>query len=146
MPDPYKKGIVSLKNLKEVYYEKKQVEGKIVAVLNLKTPNRELNLISTASRAVKKSEIHELVGTPESAKPGEKVNSAYYIGFFEVTQGGVILSGDSVWINDKKIGTILGYDETHMPNHLNIVIKIEDLKTGAELGVEVGDNIIIRRD
>jgi len=115
-----------------------------VAVLNHKLTNRQLNLVKTPTRAIKRGEIHELIGTHEDASPGSSVNNVWYIGFFEVTKGGIIVYGDEVYINEKKIGLVLGFDETHMPNHMNIVIKLEEPKTGAELGIRVGDRVVIR--
>jgi hypothetical protein len=43
-----------------------------------------------------------------------------------------------VWIEDKFLGKLVGYDMTHMPNHMNIVVKTESLD---EPDQRVGDRI-----
>ena len=57
-----------------------------------------------------------------------------YLGFFAVEREGVIVVGDEVSLDGKKIGRLAGFDETHMPNHLNVVICSETRATGQELG------------
>lgn len=143
--DPYKKGKIPLKDIARIFHEKNNVEGRILVVLDHNLANRGLKLINTPSRALKKYEIHELIGTNEEAFPGSEVKNVWYLGFFEVEKGGVITYGDSVWINNRKIGEVIGYDETHMPNHLNIVIKIKELKTGAKFGIKLNDRVVIGR-
>ena len=145
MRDPYEKGKILLKDINRVFHEKSNVEGRILVVLNHSLTNRGLKLINAPSRALRKYEIHELIGTNEEASPGSEVKNVWYLGFFEVERGGVITYGDSVWINNRKIGEVIGYDETHMPNHLNIVIKLIELKTGLELGIKLNDKVIIGR-
>ena len=50
---------------------------------------------------------------------------------------------DEITVGGKCVGRIAGFDETHMPNHLNIVIKAEERVPGAELGLELGDKVRI---
>ncbi|MCD6144190.1 hypothetical protein [Thermococcus sp.] len=145
MVDPYEKSKILLKDIARIFHEKNNVEGRISVVLNHSLTNRGLKLINTPSRALKKYEIHELIGTGEEASPGSEVKNVWYLGFFEVEKGGVITCGDSVWVNNRKIGEVIGYDETHMPNHLNIVIKLKELKTGAEFGIKLNDRVVIGR-
>jgi len=57
--------------------------------------------------------------------------------------GGVLLAGDLVACNGRTIGTIAGYDDTHMPNHQNTIIVMEKRISGVELGLKIGDEIII---
>jgi len=142
--EPYESGKILMTDLRRVYHAKSVIKGIVVAVLNHKLDNRQLKLIKTPSRAVKRSEIHELIGTNETAFPGSEVNKVWYVGFFEVINGGIIIYGDNVYVNNRKIGTVIGFDETHMPNHINIIVKLEESKTGAELGIRVGDEIEIK--
>ena len=39
------------------------------------------------------------------------------------------------------VGTVIGFDETHLPNHLNIVIYTVSLVTGRDLGAQLGDEV-----
>jgi len=139
--DPYVSGVFK----KNPYVDKKAVKGNIVVILSSIIENRGLNLIMPHSRAVKKNEIHELMTTSEkNAAPGEVVNRVAFIGFFEVNEGGVILTGDDVYIEGKLIGKVVGFDDTHLPNHQNIVLYSSESKTGPELKVNLGDGILFK--
>ncbi|MHB0924102.1 MAG: DUF6917 domain-containing protein [Bellilinea sp.] len=118
---------------------KSDVNGELRVILDARANNRGLELMQFPSRAVVKHEIHEIILTAEpTAAPGAVVNHIAYLGYFEVLTNGVLWVGDKVMINGKLIGTLAGYDMTHFPNHLNIVIKIEgELYTGLEAGFKV---------
>lgn len=142
--DPYQAGIIK----GDIYAnaKKRKVTGKIVVVQDLKLDNRGLKLIPVPSRVFLSQGIHELISTDEEkAKPGEEVNSVAVIGFLEFTQGGVITVGDKMMIGEKEIGIIAGFDETHAPNHLNIIIKAPAKVSGFDLGIELEDDVIISR-
>jgi len=141
MPDPYKKKLVN----HDFYHSKIDIEGKFVVVLDGKLNNRGLNLIQPISRAFSKNTIIELIGTDEqNAEPGTVVNNICYIGFIELLNSGVILTGDNVIWNEKEIGVIAGYDNTHMPNHQNTIVKMNELISGKELGIKLNDKLIIK--
>jgi hypothetical protein len=132
--DPYKTGMFK----KNPYHAKTDVEGSLVVVLDGNFENRGLSLITQPSRCVKQYDIHELIASDEEdIKPGSTVNKIAYLGFAEIASGGVIISGDEVFCGDERIGTVAGFDETHMPNHLNIVIKCEKRLSGAERGFKL---------
>jgi hypothetical protein len=122
-----------------VYGDKRLVEGEIVAVLHVEFEDRGLELIQTKSRTVKLNEIHELMITDEQgAAPGGGADRVRAIAFFEITKSGLIVMGDNVSINGKKLGILAGYDVTHMPNHINVVVKTETLD---EPILRVGDRV-----
>jgi hypothetical protein len=122
-----------------VYGDKRLVEGEIVAVLHVEFEDRGLELIQTKSRTVKLNEIHELMITDEQgAAPGGGADRVRAIAFFEITKSGLIVMGDNVSINGKKLGILAGYDMTHMPNHINVVVKTETLD---EPLLRVGDRV-----
>lgn len=128
----------------KVYGKRKQVEGEIIALLHISFDKRGLELIETNSRAVRLNEIHELMLTDEKeAKPGERVDRVRAFAFFEVTKPGLIVVSDKVFINEKLIGSLTGYDLTHMPNHMNIVLKDKTLE---EPKVEIGSKIFFKGD
>ncbi len=140
MVDPYKAGLFS----RNPYAKKRPCRGELVVVLDGKMENRKLHLITPISRALCTGEIHELIVTDEEqAAPGQEVNRIAYWGFFEVTSGTVVVAGDEIRIGDHVLGTIAGFDETHMPNHLNIVIKAAERKSGVELGLVLEEKVII---
>jgi len=133
MKDPYKEGMFK----KNPYAKKRPVKGVIKVVLEGVYEERGLNLIVQPSRCLLKNEIHELILTTEEAKPGDKVNKIAYLGFFEVTEGSVVVFQDPVKIGGKKVGIIAGFDETHSPNHYNIVVKGDELISGKDRLIEL---------
>lgn len=140
--DPYHAGIVK----GDVFAKAKRgkVKGRIVVVHHLKLDNRGYQLIPAGSRVVLDNEIHELISTDErKARPGKEVNSAGVIGFTRFTTGGVIVVGDKVSIGHAGVGLIAGFDETHVPNHLNIIIKTSSKVSGFDLGIELEDEVVI---
>ncbi len=124
MNDPYKSGMFQ----SNPYYAKRTIKSTLAVILNGKFEQRGLQLIPQVSRAVKKNEIHELIVSDQAGiGPGTSVDKIAYVGFVEIEAGGVIIKGDEVVCGDTLIGVIAGFDETHMPNHLNIVISGERL-------------------
>jgi len=121
-----------------VYGDRRPVTGETVALLHIAFEDRGLKLIETKSRTVRRYEIHELMITDEDAAPGGGADRVRAIGFFEVTESGLIVVGDEVWIEDRLLGKLAGYDQTHMPNHMNIVVKTDGLD---EPVLRVGDRI-----
>jgi hypothetical protein len=122
-----------------VYGDKRPVEGVVVALLHVKFEDRGLEFIQTKSRTVKLNEIHELMITDEQdAAPGGGAGRVRAIAFFEITKSGLIVVGDEVTIEGKKLGPLAGYDVTHMPNHINVVVKTETLD---EPVLRVGDKV-----
>jgi hypothetical protein len=121
-----------------VYGDRRNVEGETVALLHIEFQDRGLKLIETKSRAVRIQEIHELMITDEKTAPGENADRVRAICFFEITKSGLIVIGDNVLIEDRYLGKVTGYDLTHMPNHMNIVIKTVSLD---EPTLRVGDRI-----
>ena len=124
-----------------VYGDRRPVEGETVALLHISFDDRGLKLIETKSRTVKRYEIHELMITDEDAVPGGGADRVRAIGFFEITESGLIVAGDKVFIEDRRLGTLVGYDVTHMPNHINVVVRAESLD---EPVLRVGDRIRFR--
>jgi hypothetical protein len=140
LSDPYARGMFK----QNPYARKADVTGELVVVLRGKYPDRGLNLIKPISRALNAGEVHELIISAEEVKPGSRVGSIAYIGFFAVREPGVIVSGDELRIDGKLVGTLAGFDETHMPNHLNIVMHGEE-SDGEERGLKVGDSVVFRQ-
>jgi hypothetical protein len=115
------------------YYAKTVLTGKLVVVLDGQYPERGLRLIPQPSRAICRHQIHELIVTDQKAGPGDIVNPIAYMAFIEFQQGGVMVVGDRVIVDGEDVGYICGFDETHMPNHLNIVVRGQ-LLSGRERG------------
>lgn len=125
-------------------FKKRRVVGEIVAISATKTEKREMCLMLPMTRCLRVHEIHELLMTDEQdAGPGTIVNSVAIVGFFEVKTGGLIKLGDKASIRGRPVGEIAGYNENHMPNHMNVLTKAGKKYTGREMGLEIGDEIVI---
>jgi len=144
MKEPYSTGMLKF----DPYAKKQPVIGRVVAVLRGRLDNRSLSLIEPRSRALRIGEIHEILMTDEKeAIPGKTVNRVAYIAFVEIVQAGVIVSNDIVRLGDgRQIGRLVGFDETHMPNHQNIVIYSDQLISGEELGLEISEMIVFEKE
>ncbi|MFH0735111.1 MAG: hypothetical protein V1773_13100 [bacterium] len=141
MADPYSRNLIQ----NDFYYSKTELIGKFVVVLDGKLENRGLNLIKPISRVFTKGTIIELIGTDDkNAGPGKDVDNIAYIGFLELKNGGVVIAGDELVWNGQIIGTIAGFDDTHMPNHQNTIIKVEKRIPGKDLGIKINDELIIK--
>ena len=124
------------------YATNRPVKGAVITVLDSAHETRGLKLIPTYSRALPKNSIHELIATDETGKkPGDTANRIAYLAFFEVSRGGCIIVGETLFVDGKAIGEIIGFDETHEPNHINIVIGVKSRKTGPQLKIKVGSKI-----
>jgi len=141
MSDPYARKLVG----HSFYHSKVDIKCNTLVVLDGTLENRGLNMIQPISRAFPKYAIIELIGTDDPlAAPGAKVDNICYIGFLELKNSGVLLTGDEVIWNGKKIGTIAGYDDTHMPNHQNTIVLMDKRISGKDLGIKINDEIIIK--
>jgi hypothetical protein len=128
------------------YAANRPVEGEAVTVLDSTHEARGLNLISTYSRALKKNSIHELIATDEAdQKPGGTANRIAYLAFFEVTRGGCIIAGETLFVDGQPVGEIVGFDETHEPNHINIIVGVKQRATGRQLKIGIGSQIRFAR-
>ncbi|TEU11894.1 hypothetical protein E3J20_02060 [Candidatus Bathyarchaeota archaeon] len=126
-----------------VYGDRRPVKGEVVALLHITFQERGLKLIQSRSRALCKDEIHELMITDEEeAAPGGGADRVSAIAFFEVRNGGLVVVGDRVTLNDGFLGVVAGYDMTHMPNHMNVLLKAESLEPPV---LSVGDKLIFKK-
>lgn len=140
--DPYQAGQFK----QNPYYDKTDLTARLVVTLQTTFDTRGLKLIPQPSRCICTNQIHELIASDEpDIGPGSTVNRIAYVGFMEITSGGVIISGDEVWYEDRLIGHIAGFDETHMPNHYNIVLRMSERKTGVELQLVPGGKLTIKQ-
>lgn len=126
------------------YASNRDVVGSLVTVLRGVTARRGLQLEAFRSRGVRAGDIHELMVTDEEAEPGSRADRVGLIGFFEVEQAGVVLVGADVYAGGTVIGTVAGFNHTHMPNHLNICVRRNDVVDGVQLGCELEDRVRFR--
>jgi hypothetical protein len=133
--DPHRERVLDTDN---PYVAKRPVKAQVVCVLHARSERRGMQLEPHPSRAVPAGEIHELAVTDDpAAAPGSRVERVAYVGFVEVVRGGVVLVGDQVTLGGRRLGRVAGFDCTHFPNHMNILVYSPEWQTGLELGVEV---------
>jgi hypothetical protein len=116
---------------------KREITGTVVKVLVHRREDRGMSLEPFASRCVRAGEVHELVTTDHAGtEPGTAIDRVGFLGFAEIDCAGVIDRGDEVWIGGERVGTVLGFDACHFPNHYNILIHTPRLRTGTDLGLK----------
>jgi len=116
--------------------DKREVPGRWVAIMDYSRNDRNLELTPYKSRCMKKGEVHEFLVCDSKTDISKSINNVSYIGFGEITESGVIEPGDNLIIDGEIIGEIIGFDESHMPNHYNIIIRCKNLNTGKEIGLQ----------
>jgi hypothetical protein len=116
--------------------EKRAVASRVVKVLVHRRDDRGMSLEPFASRCVRRGEVHELVTTDhDDTAAGARIDRVAFLGFVEIDNAGVIDRGDEVWCDGELVGTVLGFDACHHPNHYNILITTPTPRTGPELGL-----------
>lgn len=141
MSDPYARKLTN----KTFFHAKTEIRGRVVVVLDGQLDDRGLELIQPISRAFARGSIIELIGTTETgAAPGSKVETIAYLAFVELLDSGVLLVDDEITWHNQTIGTIAGYDDTHMPNHQNVIVRVNDRRSGKDIGLKAGDEILIK--
>ena len=139
--DPYARGLIRT----DFFHAKRAMEGRIAVVLDGYLDNRALDLIQPISRAYPKHTIIELIATEESsAAPGGSAQAIAYLGFVEIVSGGVMVVGDEVVVRGAVVGTIAGYDDTHLPNHQNVIVKVDQRVSGKDLRWELEERVEFR--
>jgi hypothetical protein len=139
-PDPYDNGLVSpiLRVIKD------PIQARTVGILTNKSIERKMPLISSSSRTVRLNDVHELVCTDESRMPGEIVRDICYLAFIAFEESGVLAIGDILEVEGEFFGEIIGFNETHAPNHINIVIRVETHVTGLEADWRPGLRLVFQ--
>jgi hypothetical protein len=85
-------------------------------------------------------DIHEIMLTKTLLSPGDELKEFTAIAFFEAYQGSHSVIGDILYLNEVEVGTLVGYEMNHMPNHMNIVFMVEgevpDFKLGDKIRIQ----------
>lgn len=121
---------------------KRSVRGKFVKLLSHTDDARNMHLIEFETRCVRRSELHEIVTTDRRGLgPGDVVDHIGFLGFAEFEVGGVVERGDVVAVDDQELGTVAGFDDSHFPNHYNVIIEAAEFSSAGDLGLSVGSSI-----
>jgi hypothetical protein len=120
---------------------KRSLDAVLVKLLRHRRLDRGMTLIEHATRCVRAGEIHELVTTDQDVAAGDRVDRVGFLGFAELQKGGVIERGDLVFVHDRRVGVVAGFDECHYPNHYNVIIRTSELLTADAVGLRVEDTV-----
>jgi len=118
---------------------KRAVTGSLVKLLVHTREDRGMVLLPFETRCLQRWEIHELVTTDQAeAAAGDRIDRVGFLGFAEIETGGVVERGDALIADGRRIGTVLGFDDCHFPNHLNVIVATERLETATTAGLALG--------
>ena len=135
-----------VRSYNSLYADKLDIAMEIVATMRGTVLDREMELIVERTRTAAVNEIHELILTDEPGQElGSTVNRVAYIGFAMLENGGVLAVGDTLYAGDRALGILIGFDYNHMPNHMNILFHADPMKTGEELGLTPGEQLLLSR-
>ncbi|MBQ1093384.1 hypothetical protein [Streptomyces sp. B93] len=125
---------------------KRAVSATVVKVLTHRRHDRGMTLEQFTSRCVRRGEVHELVTTDQAeSPPGARIDRVGFLGFAEIQDAGVLDRGDEVWADGRLVGTVLGFDSCHFPNHYNVLIAVDALVTGPELNLRPETSVSFRQ-
>ena len=127
------------------YASKLPIRLTLVAVMPDTREDRNLRLSEFVTRCIATNEIHEfLVANKWDGDRDAIFNDVSYIGFMRFEQGGVVAVGEKIMTEDGQVlGEVIGFDLTHAPNHMNIVLASSSTQTGAERGFVASQKFII---
>ena len=124
------------------YAANRAVSAEVVTVLRGTTDNRGLKLEAYRSRAVVGGHVHELMVTDQpNAEPNSIVDSVGLIAFVSIVSSGVLLVGSEVMLGERRLGEVVGFDDTHMPNHQNICVRVDEMTDGVQFGVDLESEV-----
>ncbi|GAB2499714.1 DUF6917 domain-containing protein [Nocardiopsis aegyptia] len=119
---------------------KRAVTATLVKVLVHRRTERGMRLEPFASRCVRAGEVHELVLTDHTGtREGTRIDRVGFLGFAEITSAGVLDRGDELWVGARRVGVLLGFDACHFPNHYNVLVHADPVRTGRDLGLRPGE-------
>lgn len=119
------------------------VHGIVVAIVGGQEEPLTVTLMMEATRALHQGCVYELVYTGADARPGNRVTGGSTLGFFEVRQASVAVVGDDVRVRGSVLGEIAGFDGSHLPDHLHVVVGGKLSGDSLAWGFSLGDKVVI---
>ncbi|MCX5382369.1 Gfo/Idh/MocA family protein [Streptomyces sp. NBC_00083] len=124
---------------------KEPVGAHLVKLLFHRRDDRGMSLSPWGSRCVRAGDVHELVTTTDHpSAPGDRIDAVGFLGFAEFTRATVLERGDQLWLGERLIGVVVGFDECHAPNHYNVLIHSDRLLTAEDLDLSAGDLVVFK--
>lgn len=113
-----------------------------VAVMDHSRYDRAIRPAGWDTRCISAGQVHEFINVGPG--PQFPVDHVEYFGFAAFEVSGVLAVGDALIGDDGVLGRIVGFDETHMPNHYNILVECKELLNGRALSLIAGESIATR--
>ncbi|MER5865535.1 Gfo/Idh/MocA family oxidoreductase [Kitasatospora sp. NPDC002040] len=124
---------------------KQDVSAKLVKLLFHRRDDRGMTQSPWATRCIRAGEVHELVTTTDRpTAPGDRVDAVGFLGFAEFATATVLEQGDQLWLDERLVGEVVGFDECHFPNHYNVLIHTDRLLTAEDLDLRAGDLVVFK--
>jgi hypothetical protein len=112
------------------------VEDVVLKVVTHRRDDRGMGLEPCGSWCVRAGEVYKLVTTDhQETRPGSRIDRVAFGGFAGTTHAGVIDRGDRVWVGDRRVATMPGFDACHFPNHYNVLTAAAETPAGPEPGL-----------
>jgi hypothetical protein len=127
-----------------LFSEKRSVSGRWVAIMDHARSDRAMTLSPFRTRCLRQGEIHEVLLCAAGTRRDEPIDYVTYLGFGEIASGGVVEVGDTLYHGQQPLGVVLGFDETHVPNHYNIVVSSPAPLSGRAQGLTLADTFCLR--
>ncbi|MQY05031.1 DUF6917 domain-containing protein [Actinomadura macrotermitis] len=118
------------------------LDADLVCVMHHVREDRGLTLARWNTRAVAAGQVHELLVCDADELATGSADHVRYLGFARF-DAGILAVGDELRVGDETIGVLAGFDDAHLPDHMNVVFTSPVLKTGAERGLAPGDTVRI---
>jgi len=127
------------------YVARRPAQGHVVALMDGGVERRGFQLVGYPTRGLRAGELHELIVTDEPGLGTDaRIDRVAYQGFVEITQAGIAVRGDRLIVGGQEVGVLVGFDECHMPNHLNIIVYNADWRGGRSRGLALGDPAVFQ--
>jgi L-arabinose 1- dehydrogenase len=130
---------------------KPPVTATVVKLLFHTRTDRGMALSPWESRCIPAGQVHELLTTTDRPRAaGDRIDRVGFLGFAAFDTPAVLERGDGVWLVPRspvgdtarrQLGTVAGFDESHWPNHYNIVIDTDELLTAGDVDLHPGDEL-----
>lgn len=129
-----------------LFSEKVTIKAQWLAIMDHERKDRAITLSPYKTRCLQVNEIHEFMLCAENSDISLPINHIKYLGFAEIQNGGIVEVGDYVLNSENFQAKITGFDETHYPNHYNIVLSSPVFLNGKEYGFFVNDFFLISKE
>lgn len=119
------------------------VTGIVVAIVGGQGEGLDLTPMTEVVRVLQPEYVYELVYAGGLSGPGTTEPRYTSLGFFEVKQGAVAVVGDDVRVRGSVLGEVTGFDGSHLPDHLHVIVGGKVSGEALAWGFSLGDRVVI---